>query len=283
MGNMSDCKSINKSSRYIRTWLQKQPEVKEESLTDWLLYDISQNIPRIKYKSFSRHVEARQAGADWEWWIIFSKFSFKMRVQAKKIDVSGDNYPAIAYTNRFGLQIEKLLKDANKTGSIPLYALYSPVTASVKCIRHRAQEGVFIAGGKEIYDSIISIPRAFVSCSDLLSRSVALSCFFCCPLLKNAGNGGAPGPGSDTTGEGFLAFLDEYYSEEFAKKPAEQLGAEEEHVSKGKFPGVYSNPPSYVESFIRNGQGETPEWWEKEFKHNIEDLNALVVYDMRPD
>lgn len=278
---MSDCKSINKSSRYIRTWLQKQPEVKEESLTDWLLYDISQNVPRIKYKSFSRHIEARQTGADWEWWILFSKFCFKMRVQAKKIDVSGDNYPAIAYTNRFGLQIEKLLKDAKQTGSIPLYALYSPVQAPVKCIRHRAQEGVFVAGGTEIYNAIINTPRAFVSCSDLLARSNALSCFFCCPLLRNAGNGSAPSP--DTAGDGFLAFLNEYYSEEFAKKPTEQSVPAEEHVSKDKFPGVYGKPPSYIESFVGNGQGDTPEWWEKEFKHNIEDLNALMVYDMRPD
>jgi len=56
--------------------MRKQPEVKEESLTDWLLFDVSQKISRITYKSFPRHEEARRTGADWEWWFLFSSFSF---------------------------------------------------------------------------------------------------------------------------------------------------------------------------------------------------------------
>ena len=44
-------------------WLQKQPNVKEESLTDWILYTTSQRIDKFYYKAFTRNEEAYN-GAD---------------------------------------------------------------------------------------------------------------------------------------------------------------------------------------------------------------------------
>ena len=56
-------------SEYIYNWINRQNHVKEESLTDWLLYEISQQCDFIYYQAFSRHEEA-QNGSDWEWWIL---------------------------------------------------------------------------------------------------------------------------------------------------------------------------------------------------------------------
>ncbi len=39
-------------------WLKKQQYVKEESLTDWLLYQASLKSDKVFYKTFSRHEEA---------------------------------------------------------------------------------------------------------------------------------------------------------------------------------------------------------------------------------
>ena len=80
---------------------------KKNLLLDWLLFNISSKINRITYKSFTRNEEAKITGADWEWWFLYRKFSYKFRVQAKKIKTKGDNYSSIVYSNKYGLQIDR--------------------------------------------------------------------------------------------------------------------------------------------------------------------------------
>ena len=182
--NITDYKHLYKSSQYIRHWIHRQPYVKEESLTDWLLFDMSENIHGIYYKSFSRHEEARRTGADWEWWFLFPDFCFAMRVQAKKLHPTDDNYPSIAHTNIYGLQIEKLLSDAARGNFMPFYAFYTDQWADVMCPNKRNNEGVFIAGGQKIYDTFMSDPMVQVMASDALRHTLALSCFVCCPFVS---------------------------------------------------------------------------------------------------
>ncbi len=56
-------------SRACYIWMQKQPNVKEESLTDWMLYNVSEKCKYFYYKTFSKNEEAYN-GADWEWWVL---------------------------------------------------------------------------------------------------------------------------------------------------------------------------------------------------------------------
>lgn len=125
----SVCQHLQESAAYIRNWLEKQPGVKEESLTDWLLFDTATRVPNISYRAFTRHEEARETGADWEWWFVFPTKSFRFRVQAKKLSPTNDNYPELARTNRHGLQIDKLLSNSESANAIPLYAFYSALNA----------------------------------------------------------------------------------------------------------------------------------------------------------
>ena len=81
----TDADKLRGSSLYVRKWLVRQPSVKEESITDWLLFDISENIKSVYYQAFTRHEEARKTGADWEWWFVFRDFAMKLRIQAKKL------------------------------------------------------------------------------------------------------------------------------------------------------------------------------------------------------
>lgn len=142
---------LRNSSLYVRKWLIRQPSVKEESITDWLLFDISERIKGIYYRAFTRHEEAGKTGADWEWWFVFRDFAMKLRIQAKKLILKQDNDPSLAHTNRHGLQIEKLLKDSINENFIPLYAFYTSHADVTMCGKKILDEGVYLAGGKQIY------------------------------------------------------------------------------------------------------------------------------------
>lgn len=125
-------------SKYVYEWIKAQNHVKEESLTDWVLYYISQHCDFIYYKTFSRHEEA-QNGSDWEWWVLTSHGSnnnsfnaFRFLVQAKKLLSNGiDNYSLINYGNRYGTQIDSLLVSATYKQALPLYMFYSTSEANI--------------------------------------------------------------------------------------------------------------------------------------------------------
>jgi len=115
-------------SRECYDWLKKQPNVKEESLTDWILYTVSERSSQFYYKAFSRNEEAYN-GADWEWWILTGDYSnytaYRFLVQAKKLKKDQDNYPLISYSNRNGLQIDLLIDSAKCRNAMPIYIYYS--------------------------------------------------------------------------------------------------------------------------------------------------------------
>jgi len=274
---VTDCERLRKSSQYVRHWIRKQADVKEESLTDWLLFDVSEKIPSISYKAFSRHDEARRTGADWEWWFLFPSFSFAMRVQAKKLHPSADNYPSIAYTNRHGLQIEKLLRDAARGNFMPFYAFYTDQAADVLCQMKRNDEGVFMAGGQTIYEAFLAGPREQVMAADALKHTVALSCFLCCPLasgesLHDLGN-------TEDCGNNRLErFIRNYFGTELRPKYTEMNSSISEVE---RIPGMRERAPDHIESFVKLSREGLPDWWEKEFAYAIEDTNALIVYDLR--
>jgi len=54
----------------LAQWRREQPNVGEESLTDYLLWQVSRHLECVKYVKFTRHQEARFTGADWEWWFV---------------------------------------------------------------------------------------------------------------------------------------------------------------------------------------------------------------------
>ncbi|UCG49989.1 MAG: hypothetical protein JSU94_09420 [Phycisphaerales bacterium] len=259
---ISDCRKLKKSSLYVREWIKLQPPVKEESVTDWLLFNVSRNIKGITYRAFSRHEEARKTGADWEWWFLFPTFSAKMRIQAKKLIPNKDNYPSIAYTNIYGLQIEKLLRDSGDKNFMPFYAFYTSIRGDVMCGRGINDEGVYLSGGNYIYQEFIQNGKREVLPDDILRISVPLSCFLCCPWCYQGG-------------EGFVRFLSSYFSLEIEYPPdRERPGAESEDLR-----GIYREVPSYVSSFIEIGREALPEGWEREFRHYLEGVNSMVVYD----
>jgi len=258
----NDCKELRKCCLYIRNWINKQPSVKEESITDWLLFNISEKISRISYRAFTRNEEARDTGADWEWWFIFNEFCYKTRVQAKKIKISKDNYPSLAYTNKHGMQIEKLIEKSKDENFIPFYAFYTSKADNVKCEAGITNEGVYMAGGKEIYDDFILSGRKKVNYDDILKKTTPLSCFLCCQICQE-----------EMDDSGFRDFLFRYFSYEIEKS--------EKSNKKELILGQYDKTPKYIQTFISLNKEDIIDRWEKEFQHEIKNINSLAVYDAR--
>jgi hypothetical protein len=258
----SDCKRLRASSVVVRNWIMDQPEVREESITDWLLYDLRRRIPHIRSVVFNHSEEARKTGADWEWWFLFQDLNVKMRVQAKKLRAGRNNYSSLAYTNAHGLQIEKLLEDSRANNSLPFYAFYTSLSETVMCPQNVNDEGVFLAGGNRIYTDFVKYRSRTVSTSDVMTRCVGLSCFLCCPT-------------QDSSGHEFVGFLNSHYRREFRRERGEGPRG------SGELRGVHNELPGYVLHLIEHpDQGNTGDW-DRNFGRDTAAINALLVYDVR--
>ena len=184
-----------KADNYTAGWMSRQPAVKEESITDWLLDFFDQNSSLIQYYQFNHHEEARYSGADWDWWFLLRKGCFKIRVQAKRVRKNHDHYPNLARSNRSGYQLDKLLDSSSKYNFYPIYSLYGFSENIEKCPK-LSDRGVsynhslFICSAQEVYNLVFGLPRNRIESSDLLKLSIPLPCLFCCPLVSNFSNDG---------------------------------------------------------------------------------------------
>ncbi len=147
------CDDFREASEYVFNWINGQPSVGEESITDWLLYNLSLTVPTLKYKKFTKHEEAKKTGADWEWWFVDNYKGLSLRVQAKRIMKDKDNYDGLAHTNRHGLQIEKLIDDARRKNSLPFYSLYHAPDG----IPHVLCGGMRDAGQGQVYFLLVQL------------------------------------------------------------------------------------------------------------------------------
>lgn len=241
-----------------------QPNVGEESITDWVLYEVSKRIKKSGYIKFNRHQEARKTGADWEWWFIGNTKSLRLRVQAKKIEGTKDVYPALAYTNQYGLQIEKLIEDSKSVNAIPIYALYAApqVAPNTKCRRKEVNgvsQGIFLIEANSIFSSYISPGRKVVSSASLIANSTPLPCLFCCSIKFDT--------------EDAVLRLRKLIMHLFL--PGEGKSDFGDNV------GLHDEYPNYVHQILNNLDQSTPDWWEREFSRWIDGFDAVMVFDYR--
>jgi hypothetical protein len=164
---------------YVRNWQLAQPAVKEESLTDWMLYEIDQQCIDVHYKAVSRPEEAKVTGADWEWWILFDDGFVRLRVQAKKLS-GGNNYAGLAYANAHGMQIQKLIQDSASVGAFPAYVFYSPNAPSPAW----APEGAHFAGAKAVDAKLLASKRSLTEV-EILGITTPLSTLVCAHIVSD--------------------------------------------------------------------------------------------------
>jgi hypothetical protein len=247
------CDVLNQLSLEIQQWMQAQPGVKEESLTDWLLYELSKREPAVSYKAFTRHEEAKYTGADWDWTFVFSDGVVRFRVQAKKLFANTDNYPGLARSNQYGQQIAKLINSAVHVPAYPIYAFYSELSSRTTCGGPGAPaRGVYISGARRVDANLVAV-RKQVSPVDAIAISYPMACIACCP---NAGGSSAVNLIRQVYG---------YFEQEFPQPN-----------SSDEYQGFSKQVPASISAVLRN-EGRFPDWWEREFAREFEDVNAVVI------
>ncbi len=259
-------------------WLDKQPCVKEESLTDWLLFTISNMLPNVlSYKAFTRHEESRN-GCDWEWWILTNDYyeknrynTYRFLVQAKKLKPdNGGNYQSLAYANKNGLQIELLLNSASKKRAFPLYMLYStdkPDTAkqikNIKCLEPQQHikwcngclNGGYLASALQIHELILQRAGLKHTAIELLNHSCKLS--ICDKLLCHG-----------------------IFADIFFTQMIKQVCSTQHHGLDYSFKHNVEELPNYVDFYINQSKNNLS-FFEREFRLQIGDIGGLVVIDLR--
>ena len=260
------CTSFNDCSAYVKKWLTNQPGVKEESLTEWWLYELSEKIPIIKCKLFTRWDEGREKGADWEWWFLFpNKRSFAARIQAKRLKPKVNNFGKIAYKGAGNkLQIERLLDNSAKDGFASFYVFYSNEhNPDTMCGGRSISEGVFLGEASRLHHEFIVKSKLKLMPVDILKFTNPISCLFCCPMTSKTGS---------NIEEGFKEHIENYYLQ-----ISDNINENSNRQELG-----FRNTPDYILKMV---EGENiPDSWEREYRSYFKGIKALVVIDLQnPD
>lgn len=98
----------------------------EESITESCLLEIRRNHPqKVMVRTFSKANEALN-GADWEWHFVGKVWSYRMRVQAKRVDKRGYLRGIWKTIGKFQTrQIDVLISEAKRHNLAPFYCFYS--------------------------------------------------------------------------------------------------------------------------------------------------------------
>lgn len=276
-------------SRECYDWLNKQPNVKEESLTDWLLYQASIRSNRVFYKSFTRNEESH-IGADWEWWILIEDIcglsAYRLLIQAKKLKKSEDNYKSITYGNKNGMQIDLLLSSAIKRQALPLYAYYICSHPDIKeqlknfsfvdehIIRwcEGCTNGVYLSSASSIRKRVIEQPKRKITEKELVNNSLGLSLLD----LLFKGNFDSKNNPSD-----FFDILNKHYSDLYRINMQRNNDYHTEYAYEHiGFKYSYKRFPRYLTAILQN-QGQNIDRLEDEFHRELEDLSGVAVIDAR--
>jgi hypothetical protein len=159
--------------------------VKEESFTDWMLFNLSQNLPNFNYREYTRHEENAISGADFDFWLIENSNYIVFRIQAKKLMRTGNHYSAMTYPGQTSNQIN-LLISSSSLPIRPFYLFYNNVTFNAKCNRHNT--GTLLASAQEIQNTLLTASNTRISREQLTNLSIPLECLFCCPLSSHMNN-----------------------------------------------------------------------------------------------
>ena len=179
--------SISKDAYY---WIQSQPTVKEESITDRLIYQLNKNNPHVVCVGVTHNQEASY-GLDWEWWLVLNKQTYRFRVQAKKLKLeSKDNAPLLFYANSKGFQIDTLIEQSERVKAIPLYAFYTDCekqmslnevniffepSKKVMNLCMECKNGIFLASAIDLQKRYLHAERKKISSDELVQLSFPIS------------------------------------------------------------------------------------------------------------
>lgn len=98
----------------------------EETITESCLLELKRKHPKVvEIETFSKAIESKTTGADWEWHFKLSHGVYSFRVQAKRVTKQG-SISGIQRKSRSATkpQADLLIEDADRYGLFPLHCFY---------------------------------------------------------------------------------------------------------------------------------------------------------------
>lgn len=189
---MSPCASIRQVSVELDQFIANVKDVKEESITDYLVWrwrEADRRFNFLNVETFTREEENKKTGADFELelWLVNRTFNIKLLFQAKKAFRQNDAYRTkLNYPNKTQAQLKKLIAYAHAKGSRPFYIFYTAATPSAgsMCGQHSGNDAtLFIASASRVKELADGIHGSAISKSDILRLCTPFHCMLCCPLV----------------------------------------------------------------------------------------------------
>lgn len=191
---MSLCKSNKDVSLEVKKFMLNVSDVKEESITDYLVWKWRELDARFKYiniTTFTRQIESTTTGADFELelWLVGRKYHFPLIFQAKKFIKKYDSYVnKLNYPKGTQAQLTRLLSYSKHHGKIPFYAFYSIPDKNTKsmCLRNDVSStSIFMADAYTVKDYADGKHGKSLSLNEILKRTNPFHCMFCCPRSRS--------------------------------------------------------------------------------------------------
>jgi hypothetical protein len=191
---MNLCESNKAISLEVKNFMLNVPDVKEESITDYLIWKWRELDARFKYinvSTFNRQEESTTTGADFELelWLVGRQFHFPLVIQAKKFVKPNDSYVTkLNYPAGTQGQLKTLLAYATAQKKLPFYAFYSipDKNTQTMCGRHEASNtSIFMADAHTVKKFADGKHGKRISKNKLLKASNPFHCMFCCPLTQS--------------------------------------------------------------------------------------------------
>lgn len=189
---MNICEANKAVSLEVKNFMLNVPDVKEESITDYLVWKWRELVARFKYiniSTFTRQEENTMTGADFELelWLVGRKFHFSLVFQAKKFVKLNDSYVAkLNYPKGTQGQLKTLLSYAKAQKKLPFYAFYSIPDSKTQTMCRAGdicETAIFMADARKVKAFADGKHGKRVSKNKLLRATNPFHCMFCCPLI----------------------------------------------------------------------------------------------------
>jgi len=190
---MKLCDANKAVSLEVKNFMLNVPDVKEESITDYLVWKWRELDARFKFinvSTFTRQEESTTTGADFEieLWLVGKKFHFPLVFQAKKFVKPNDSYVTkLNYPAGTQGQLTTLLAYAKTQKKLPFYVIYSIPDSNTKTMcggKDTADTAIFMADAHTVKEFADGKHGKRVSKNKLLKATNPFHCIFCCPLSQ---------------------------------------------------------------------------------------------------
>lgn len=178
----------------VRRFMENVGNVKEESITDFLVWrwrELDKRFNYLRVHPFNHEEESSKTGADFdmELWLVGRRHHFALAVQAKKFIKPTNAYVAqLRYPGGSKAQMTTLLSYASSTNRRPFYFIYSLPDSKSNTMcggRSNALGAVFTADARRLEEYADGKHGKRITRDQLLATTNPFHCMFCCPLSQH--------------------------------------------------------------------------------------------------